>query len=134
MLCQLATAACLSCNFSFYFVQREPQTLLAYSPGTVSNKIGLSYSFVTGLWFKSHTHAPPYSSWVQEVVEVDAESSIGGHPTWNGLGNTPGPTREIMLMVEFSQKLVISYRVSNFMSEKGNFESTLLVKYHSTYG
>jgi hypothetical protein len=49
-------------------------------------------------------------------------------------GNTPGPTREIMLMVEFSQKLVISYRVSNFMGEKENFENTLFVKYHSTYG
>jgi hypothetical protein len=57
-----------------------------------------------------------------------------GTPTLNGLGNTLGPTREIMLMVEFSQKLVISYRVSNFMGEKGNFESTLLIKYHSTYG
>jgi hypothetical protein len=39
-----------------------------------------------------------------------------------------------MLMVEFSQKLVISYRVSNFMGEKRNIEITLLVKYHSTYG
>jgi hypothetical protein len=57
-----------------------------------------------------------------------------GTPTWNGLGITLGLPREIMLMVEFSQKLVISYRVSNFMSEKGNFESTLLLKYHSTYG
>jgi hypothetical protein len=39
-----------------------------------------------------------------------------------------------MLMVEFSQKLVISYGVRNFMGEKGNIEITLLVKYHSTYG
>jgi hypothetical protein len=57
-----------------------------------------------------------------------------GTPNWNGLGNIPGPTRGIMLMVEFSQKLVISYRVSNFMGEKENFENTLFVKYHSTYG
>jgi hypothetical protein len=57
-----------------------------------------------------------------------------GTPTWNGLGNTPGLRREIMLMVEFSQKLVISYRVSNFMGENNFFETTLLVKYHSTYG
>jgi hypothetical protein len=35
---------------------------------------------------------------------------------------------------EFSQKLVISYGVRNFMGEKGNIEITLLVKYHSTYG
>jgi hypothetical protein len=52
-----------------------------------------------------------------------------GIPTWNGLGNILGPIRKILLMVEFSQKLVISYRVNNFMSE-----STLLLKYHSTYG
>jgi hypothetical protein len=37
-------------------------------------------SMETRLSYTSHTHAPPDSSWVQEVVQVEVESSFGRAP------------------------------------------------------
>jgi hypothetical protein len=43
------------------------------------------------LKLRSHTHAPPDSSWVEEVVQVEAGSGSGGatHPEW--VGKYPWP-------------------------------------------